>query len=188
MADKEKEEEQHGCDKDFVKGKPGSKTSGGLMTFCCEHGICYGFHIIFLHEGRNDIFTMFMERFKVPPLLCVYDFGCKLQEYALNRDPEFWALTRFTIDRYHEWNHSVYRCSRSHFLSNFPDQQGLNSQACEHFNSFLEQHMKGRTELYNKQHFLNTVRLLVRVFNAEKLEKQRRVAGAATRARVGSLP
>lgn len=32
MADKEKEEEQHGCDKDFVKGKPGSKTSGGLMT------------------------------------------------------------------------------------------------------------------------------------------------------------
>jgi hypothetical protein len=48
--------------------------------------------------------------------------------------------------------------------------------------------MKGRTELYNKQHFLNTVRLLVRVFNAEKLEKQRRVAGAATRARVGSLP
>ena len=32
LADKEKEEQQHGCDKDFEKGKNGNKTSGGLMA------------------------------------------------------------------------------------------------------------------------------------------------------------
>ena len=142
----------------------------------------------------------------------MYDFGCQLHEFALNRDPEYFALTRFTvrnvlahpwivhqassefglpsdrfcfftvrqIDRYHEYNHSPYRCSRAHFLSSYPDQQGLNSQACEHFNAFLEEHMKGRTEMYNKQNFLNTVRLLVRVYNAAKLEKLRK-GGAGRR-------
>ena len=60
---------------------------GGLFTFVCPHGLCYGFHIIPKAEGRNDVFTTIKKRFKIAPHIIVYDFACQLMEYCLNRDP-----------------------------------------------------------------------------------------------------
>jgi hypothetical protein len=61
--------------------------AGGIFTFVCRHGICYGFHVIERSEGRNDAFSVFRTRFLRPPRIIVYDFACQLMEYCLNRDP-----------------------------------------------------------------------------------------------------
>lgn len=86
-AEREKKDQEQGCEKDFEKGRSGSMTSGGIVTVsvslqslgtyesqclppitnapfrrCCPHGICQGFHVLVNCEGRNDIFTVLVER------------------------------------------------------------------------------------------------------------------------------
>lgn len=156
-----------GCAKDFPAGRG---RTGGLFTFVCPHGVCYGFHIIPRGEGRNDVFTTIKTRFKIAPHIIVYDFACQLMEYCLNRDPEFFAFTRFFIDRFHESNHTS--CSPAHFLRHYAQLGWLNSQVNEQLNSKLKTALS-RKENYNYPNFMHSARLAIRVINQEKNNKTR---------------
>ena len=98
--------------------------TGGVFSFFCRHGFCYGcvqsrwpmpnliplarFHVMHSSEGRNDPFSVLKTYLRDPPKLIVYDFACSLEEYCLNRDPWWFRDTMFAIDRFHWKNHRSY--------------------------------------------------------------------------------
>jgi hypothetical protein len=100
---------------------PKTRTAG-VFTFFCEHQYCYGyalgvfagtqrdcsFHILKSSEGRNDPFSVLKTFLTTPPQYVIFDFACSLDEYATNRDPFWFANTKFLIDRFHWRNHK--RC------------------------------------------------------------------------------
>ena len=83
-----------------TKNYPGVSTAGfGYMFlwFCALHGHCYGFHLIAGGEGRRDPFLSIFKYKKTMPKELFYDFACQLYEYTLNREPELFKNTRFTL-------------------------------------------------------------------------------------------
>lgn len=73
------------CTKVFEEKKD---VTGGLLTAHCEHDVCIAFFILPLSESRNSVFSYLITRLPRPPRVIVYDFGCQLAEYCLNREPE----------------------------------------------------------------------------------------------------
>ena len=76
-----------------------------------------------LHCNQTSIFGWFMPsiigwfitlasyngclcRFVVPPTIITYDNGCKLHQYALNREPRHFRDTTFLVDRFHWRGHT----------------------------------------------------------------------------------
>jgi hypothetical protein len=53
----------------------------------------------------DQVFDVLVTRFKKAPSLIVYDDACRLQEYVLNREPEFFANTKFLVDSFHYKSH-----------------------------------------------------------------------------------
>ena len=70
---------------------------GGYMFiwFCPKHGHTYGFHLINKAEGHRDPFCSLYKFLEHMPKHIFYDFMCSLSEYALNRAPELFRVTRF---------------------------------------------------------------------------------------------
>ena len=92
----------------------------GILTL----GVCYGFQIMRVTESPNTAFTILYTRFlegklkslfaafhsgsfvAIPaPQVAIYDNGCNLHNYCLNREPLFFQRTWFMIDRLHSPNH-----------------------------------------------------------------------------------
>ena len=72
----------------------------------------------------------------VAPQMIIYDNGCSLHRYALNREPHFFLDTKFRIDRVHWKNHTA--CQTSYNLDSYvysPFVKGINSQANEQGNA-----------------------------------------------------
>ncbi|BGP35738.1 hypothetical protein JCM10296v2_007590 [Rhodotorula toruloides] len=65
------------------------RQTGGLMVLWCRHSVCLGFHVLPRAEGRNDVFSVLLTRFKRAPRFVVYDFACALGPYCLKREAEF---------------------------------------------------------------------------------------------------
>ncbi|KAJ3545281.1 hypothetical protein NMY22_g2495 [Coprinellus aureogranulatus] len=59
------------------------RLTGGIMCAWCPHSICYGFHCIPKGEGRNDVFSAIITRWKEPPKRVVYDSRVLLPHTAL---------------------------------------------------------------------------------------------------------
>ena len=99
------------------------------------------------------------------PKLVVYDNSCKLQVYALNRDPGFFSGTRFLVDRFHWRNHTG--CAPSYSLDLFPHLSSLNSQVTEQVNSGLSK-LKTQLSFMTRENFLRHCQLFLFLRN-EKL-------------------
>ena len=69
----------------------------GIFTVYCPHGVCYGFDIKQRCESPRHPFNIFTSYFPVPPGTIVYDNGCKLHAYCLNREPALYKGTRFSL-------------------------------------------------------------------------------------------
>jgi len=67
----------------------------GIFLVHCQHGVCYGFHVMDTHESPDTPFTIISTRFRKAPDAIVYDNSCNLHSYALNRNPAFFKDTRF---------------------------------------------------------------------------------------------
>ncbi|CAC5406280.1 unnamed protein product [Mytilus coruscus] len=100
-----------------------------------HYGHCYGFHIIPGSEGRKDPFSSAYCYLKEAPEEVFYDFSCQFEEYCLNREPGFWENTRFWHDLFHGYSHKCPYCYKSQRLAPL---QGLNTEICEQFNSFIQ--------------------------------------------------
>lgn len=130
--------EQANCRK-FYETYSQKRQTGGIMACWCTHSICYGFHIIPVGEGRNDVFSALITRWPKAPERVVYDFACALGPYCWTREPDFFADTQFVIDGFHAGGHV--KCSPAAFLKTYSEVDSslssINTSAAECGNSGL---------------------------------------------------
>ena len=73
-------------------------------------------------EGRKDAFMVLYERYPTEILkkqfIFVYDFGCNLREYLLNREPVLFQETLVLVDRFHK--NKGHLCSQQFCPDTFP--------------------------------------------------------------------
>ncbi|XP_077986107.1 uncharacterized protein LOC144440592 [Glandiceps talaboti] len=122
------------CNK-FSKGHP--TLSPGIFTVYCQHKVCLGFEVMKQHESPATPFKIIKQRFQRAPRIIVYDNGCKLHQYCLNREPEFFKHTIFLVDRLHWCNHTG--CSSGYNMNVYKNSEvrTLNSQICEQTNAVI---------------------------------------------------
>ena len=142
----------------------------GVFTVYCPHGVCYGFEIMQQCESPKHPFTIFTCHFPVPPGAIVYDNGCKLHSYCLNREPALYKDTRFFIDRFH-WRGHI-GCSKGYCLDEYSaaEVRSLNSQVNEQANLGL-QRIKGHLSYMKPDNFRFTLSLFLAICNKDKLSK-----------------
>lgn len=76
-------EVEKSCNK-YAKGK-GTTAPGVLIFYCIKHEKLIGFKILQTAESVSQVTEIFLTRFKTVPKVIIYDNGCNLLEYALNR-------------------------------------------------------------------------------------------------------
>lgn len=158
------------CNKKF----PGVSFGGFgyiFLWFCVLHGHCYGFHLISGGEGRKDPFASLYKYIEEAPEELYYDYACGLQEYSLNRCPNFFQNTRFWHDFFHGIQH---KCSPALKSARISPINVVNSEICEQFNSYIQSIKYTATHL-SHDHFCFFIQFFIHLWNAKKTEKYRKV-------------
>lgn len=106
---------------------------------------------------------LYMER---APDEVFYDFACSLQEYCLNREPDFWKNTRFWHDVFHGFSHKCGNAFRSQRIRSL---RYVNSEICEQFNAFLQCIKYTGTHL-TQSHFCFFVQFFITMWQRKKTE------------------
>jgi hypothetical protein len=122
------------------------------------------------HEGRRDPFQSLYTHMRQPPKVIFYDFACQLSEYCRNREPSFFANTRFFMDKFHFWNHKRGACSRCFQVTRVPEYSRLNDSICEQWHADVDsqsRHMAGMTQL----HFMFSLQTHMKQWALRKLAK-----------------
>jgi hypothetical protein len=93
------------CEKVY---KASGNLGGGLiLVWCAEHKECIGFYVLPSAESLTYIHQMLVSRFIQMPELIIYDNGCALNEYILNRSPQLFKNTVIVSDGFHWKNHTT---------------------------------------------------------------------------------
>ena len=92
------------CNK--VYKKKGRLGAGTLLFWCGIHRKCLGFYIMKSAESCKTVFQILVTRFKIQPRVIIYDNGCNLSEYILNREPGPFKETYILSDGFHWKNHT----------------------------------------------------------------------------------
>ena len=155
------------CRKDSY-GHP--SLSPGIFTIFCPHGICYGFEVMQSCESPMHPFSIFRQRFRVAPHVIIYDNACKLHQYCLNREPQFFSNTLFAVDRFH-WRGHV-GCSAGYSLDTYKNMslREINSQVNEQANAGL-QRIRGQLAYMTPENFMFTIALFFSVKNSDVQRK-----------------
>ena len=171
--------DDHGKDKTACKKHFPQVSFGGFgymfIFFCPTHGHCYGFHLIKGGEGRKDPFSAITKYMEEPPKDLFYDFACQLEEYCLNREPDFWKGVRFWHDLFHGVNHF---CNPLHKSSRIQALGGTNSEICEQFNSFLNS-IKYTGSHLSQPNFMLLTQFMMYHWNREKTSRYSQVSRMA---------
>ena len=92
------------CTKKYTSAT--SKQGAGVVCFwCANHGCCLGWVFLTSAESCEVVFTTLVTRFQVMPKVIVYDNGCNLSDYCLNRAPALFNNTIFLVDAFHYKSH-----------------------------------------------------------------------------------
>jgi hypothetical protein len=142
--------------------------TGGVFTWFCEHGVCYGVYIIPKAEGRDEAFSFLTKYFSKAPKVIVYDFACALEEFCLNRAPEFFKDTIFVVDRFHWQNHVS--CGLGYCMARYAFLSNVNSQVAEQCNSALKK-IKPALGRMLQCNFMAAIRLFLHSWNVGKCTK-----------------
>jgi len=138
-----------------------------FLLFCPYHGHCYGGHIVPHAEGRKDPFHSIFCFMPEAPQVFIYDFACSLEEYCMNREPRFFARTRFFHDVFHGVAH---KCSSSFKVRRLQDTRSINSSIAEQFNSFLKNIRRSCTNM-SQSRFIFLVQVAIAEWNARKRDR-----------------
>ena len=92
------------CNKDYKK--KGRLGAGTLLFWCGEHRKCLGFYIMSSAESPKIVYTILATRFVKQPRVIIYDNGCNLSDYILNRSPLPFIDTYILSDGFHWKNHT----------------------------------------------------------------------------------
>ncbi len=146
-----------------------------MFMFCPTHGHCYGFHLISGGEGRKDPFAALFMYMESPPTDFFYDFACQMSEYCLNREPGFFKWVRFWHDLFHSILHKCGFCFKS---SRVCGMEGLNTEICEQFNSYL-QCIKYTGSHLRQNLFVLMVQFFLYLYNKDKTAAYKKMAKVA---------
>lgn len=100
--------EDNQCEKKIPKS---ATNLSGISVFSCGEKDCpcgnIVYAMIFNDQGESPkiFFNFIREKFKIPPLVIMYDNVCHLKSYCMARDPLFFRFCMFLFDRLHECNH-----------------------------------------------------------------------------------
>ena len=86
--------------------KKGRLGAGTLLFWCGVHRKCLGFYIMQSAESCKTVFQILATRFTKQPRVIIYDNGCNLSEYILNRAPGPFKDTYILSDGFHWKNHT----------------------------------------------------------------------------------
>lgn len=92
------------CSKNYKK--KGVMAPGVLWFFCGDHHKCVGFVVLDSAESCKIVSEIIITRFPIPPKNIIYDNGCNLEDYVLNRWPDYFKDTAFLIDEFHFKSHN----------------------------------------------------------------------------------
>jgi hypothetical protein len=76
-------------------------------------------------------------RFKISPSHIIYDNACNAHLYCMLREPYWFRMTRFIIDRFHKLGHSAC-CSPAFDPYLHQDIVGVNTSGVEQVNSWID--------------------------------------------------
>ncbi len=159
---------QSRCSKLVVRHRA---ATNGIMIFWCRHRVALGFHILPDSEGRNDIFSAIITRWRVAPKVIVYDFACDLAAYCLRREYLFFRETLFVIDQFHAYNHT---CSEVYKIVTYKNTNAsirfLNCSAAEQGNAGLQKTRKSTYRMLPTNLML-FVRLQLEVHNRRVMKQ-----------------
>ena len=171
---KDKSKDTSGCSKDYPH-VPYGGFGFMFLFFCPYHGHCYGFHLIDGGEGRKDPFSAMFKFMEEPPDDLFYDFACKLQEYCLNREPDFFKSVRFWHDLFHAINHI---CGINFRSTRVVGLEGANSEICEQFNSYMQCVKYTGTHL-SQINFMLFSQFFIYLYNKDKTASFKEIANIA---------
>lgn len=150
------------------------KLTGGIMGAWCTHSVCYGFHVIPKGEGRNDVFSAMVTRWKTAPKRVIYDFACALAPYCMTREADFFANTKFLIDQFHASDHK--KCSSAHYLLTYsaadPRLKNLNSSAAECGNGGLGRIRKSVSYM-SQDRAIQYTKVFISIWNRARILQQK---------------
>lgn len=86
--------------------KQGRLGAGTLLFWCGVHRKCLGFYIMKSAESCKTVFQILATRFPKQPRVIIYDNGCNLSEYILNRAPGPFKDSYILSDGFHWKNHT----------------------------------------------------------------------------------
>jgi hypothetical protein len=98
--------------------KKGRLGAGTLLFWCGVHRKCLGFYIMQSAESCKTVFQILATRFPKQPRVIIYDNGCNLSEYVLNRAPVLFKDTYILSDGFHWKNHT--NCSVAYNSKLYP--------------------------------------------------------------------
>jgi hypothetical protein len=102
------------------KGRLGA---GTLLFWCGVHRKCLGFYVMQSAESCKTVFQILVTRFRVQPKVIIYDNGCNLSEYILNRAPGPFKDTYILSDGFHWKNHT--NCGMAYNSKLYPALNGI---------------------------------------------------------------
>jgi hypothetical protein len=105
------------CNKEYKK--KGRLGAGTLLFWCGKHRKCLGFYIMQSAESCQTVYSILVTRFPKQPRVIIYDNGCNLSDYILNRAPFPFKDTYILSDGFHWKNHT--NCGLSFNSKLYPD-------------------------------------------------------------------
>lgn len=153
--------EQFSCSKNYQPGK--TMGPGTIYFFCVEHQKCIGFIVLHKPESLRIITHTVLTRFENMPEIILYDNGCNLNEYILNRYPNEFKNTRILVDGFHFNSHV--NCSPSYDSSALPGMtRSLNTSLLEQKNSRFSK-MKSTSPFLKLETFMSKLRYSAMIIN-----------------------
>ena len=100
--------------------------AGTLCIWCACHRKSIGFIVLQSAESVEHVYNILLTRFPQLPEIIIYDNGCNLYEYILNRSPEFFLKTMIVCDGFHVANHI--NCCAAFDYTKYPFLQGISNK------------------------------------------------------------
>jgi hypothetical protein len=155
------------CAKQYNQGA--SCAPGVVLFYCVKHECCIGFVVLDRPESPKLVYEILMTRFKEAPKIVIYDNGCNLQEYVLNRTPILAQNMRILVDGFHYQSHV--NCAPTFDTHAHPPLTNkLNTSLFEQRNSRLAP-LKNTAPLLNIRTFLTFLRYAVGSTNIQQHQK-----------------
>lgn len=152
---------EESCNKNYKK--KGTLAPGILWFFCGQHNKCVGFVVLESSESCKTVSEIIITRFEQPPDIIIYDNSCNLEQYVLNRWPNYFQNTTFYVDGFHYKSHK--NCATTY-------DSGLHSSVISTINtSLVEQknarirHIKNTTPLMKARTFMSKLIYIVSYIN-----------------------